>query len=247
MLLVLKGVVKHFRVGRERQEVLAGVNLGVGRGEVVALVGASGAGKTTLLHIIAGLLAADGGEAFFAGRPLALRETRQGREQMSLVFQDPYAALSPHLKVADIVGEPLFIRRKPRQNVARAVTEALHAVGLHPAEAYLRRYPHQLSGGQRQRVALARALVTKPTLLLADEPTSMLDVSVGVEILNLLRSLAEKGMSILLTAHDLAAACYVADRLAIMAEGQVVEEGPPARLLAAPSRSATRELLRAVT
>lgn len=245
MLLMLKRIIKHFKVGRKNQVVLAGVDLCVQEGEVVALVGASGAGKTTLLHVIAGLLAAEGGEAVFAGRPLPLKETRRGREQMSLVFQDPYAALSPHLKVADIVGEPLVIRKEQRQNVARAVTTALRAVGLYPAEAYLHRYPHQLSGGQRQRVALARALVTNPALLLADEPASMLDVSVGVEILNLLRDLAAGGMSVLLTTHDLAAACYVADRLAIMAEGRIVEEGPPYRLVEAPSCAVTRELLEA--
>jgi peptide/nickel transport system ATP-binding protein len=245
MLLVLEGVAKSFSAGRRRITVLAGVDLTVGEGEVVALVGASGAGKTTLMHIVAGLVAADAGWAFFAGRPLRLRETRSGREGMALVFQDPYAALSPHLKVGSIVAEPLVIRGERARKALALAAEALEAVGLCPAQEYLNRYSPQLSGGQRQRVALARALVTRPLLLLADEPTSMLDVSVGVEILNLLRRLAEGGTAILLTAHDIAAAGYVADRLAVMAEGRIVEEGPPARLFAAPSCPATEELLKA--
>jgi peptide/nickel transport system ATP-binding protein len=245
MLLVLKGISKCFYTRRWRQQVLAGVNLAVGAGEVVALVGASGAGKTTLLGIVAGLLAADGGEALFEGRPLLLTETSRGRERMSLVFQDPYAALSPHLTVATAVAEPLVLRGMPRSERLKAVAGALEQVALSPPEAYLHRYPHQLSGGQRQRVALARALVTAPALLLADEPTSMLDASIGVEILNLVRHLAAAGTAVLLTTHDLAAACYVADRVAVLAGGSIVESGPPAKITAAPAHPVTRQILQA--
>lgn len=235
MLLELRGISKHFSVGGKRQQVLEGVDLRVEKGEIVALLGISGIGKTTLLQIIAGLLAADAGEAFFEGQPLPLRETSRGREKMSLIFQDPYAALSPHLRVAEIVGEPLVIRqrglrRADRAAIVQAVREALEAVGLCPAESYMRRYSHQLSGGQRQRVALARALITRPALLLADEPVSMLDVAVGVDVLNLLRELADRGMAILFAAHDVASAAYIADRLAVLAEGRIVEEGQPDRM-----------------
>ncbi|MDH7573829.1 MAG: dipeptide/oligopeptide/nickel ABC transporter ATP-binding protein [Clostridia bacterium] len=245
MLLVLEGITRSFVSGRQRVPVLRGADLSVGRGEVVALVGASGAGKTTLLMIVAGLLAADSGRAFFDGRPLPLRETRSGREEMSLVFQDPYAALSPHFHVRDLVAEPLILRRIPAGRAREEAAAALEAVGLAPVEEYLGRHPHELSGGQRQRVALARALVTRPQLLLADEPTSMLDASVGVDILNLLRRVADRGTAVLLTAHDPAAAAYLADRLAVMAGGRIVEEGPPERLLTAPATEATRQLLAA--
>ncbi|MGB9887813.1 MAG: ABC transporter ATP-binding protein [Moorellales bacterium] len=247
MLLVLEGVTKTFFSGRRRVPVLRGVDLSLDRGEVVALVGASGVGKTTLLMIVAGLLGADSGRAFFGGQKLVLKETRVGRAHMNLVFQDPYAALSPHLRVRELVAEPLLLRRVPTGGPRQEVTAALEAVGLVPAEEYLARYPHQLSGGQRQRVALARALVTRPQLLLADEPTSMLDASVGVDILNLLRRVADRGTAVLVTAHDLAGAAYLADRLAVMAEGRIVEEGPPGRLLTAPTAEATRQLLAAAS
>lgn len=243
MLLQVEHVHKSFDGGSSREEVLKGVNIQVAEGEVVALVGASGAGKTTLLHIIAGMCSADGGTGVFAGQPLNLSQNRKNRQKMSLVFQDPYSALSPHLTVGDSVAEPLLLRGLKYATCLSAVTEALAQAALNPPQFYLYRYPHQLSGGQCQRVALARALVTKPVLLLADEPTSMLDASVGVEILNLLRSLASLGMAVLLTMHDLAAACYVAHRLVILADGKIVEQGPPAKLIDSPQHLVTRSLL----
>lgn len=243
MLLQINQVYKDYNTTGGREEVLKGVEIKVAPGEIVALAGASGAGKTTLLHIVAGLLAADGGTGTFAGETLDLCRGGAGRRQMGLVFQDPYMALSPHLTVYDIVAEPLRLQGVKRSARPPAVSRALEQAALTPSQIYLHRYPHQLSGGQRQRVALARALVTCPALLLADEPTSMLDVSVGVEILNLLRSLAGQGTAVLLTTHDLAAACYVAHRLVILDGGRVVEQGPPARLIASPQHQVTRVLL----
>ncbi len=222
--------------------MLRGVDLTLLPGEVVALVGPSGAGKTTFLQILAGLLDADSGEATFLGAPLPLVETCRGRERMSLVFQDPYAALASHLRVWQTVAEPLRIRlRKPV--VEQAIHEALVSVQLSPPEEYLDRYPAQLSGGQRQRVAIARALITEPKLLLADEPTSMLDASAGVGILNCFRDIAARGASILITIHDLASACYVADRIVVLSEGAIVEEGAPRELLASPRHAVTQRLI----
>jgi len=243
-ILELKDVAKSFRSHGKSTPVLTGVDLAVGKGEVVALVGPSGAGKTTLFHIVAGLLAADAGSASFNGQRLPLVETHRGREGMSLVFQDPFTALSAHMRVREAVREPLRIKRR-NHNWQQKVRQSLEAVGLAPTEVYLDRYPGQLSGGQRQRVAIARAIVTEPSLLLADEPTSMLDVSAGVSVLNLFRSLAALGMAVLLTIHDLASACYVADRLVILAGGSVAEEGKPAAILANPQQGITSRLVAA--
>lgn len=243
-VLQMNAVAKQFRTGKDAVPILKGVDLAVGEGEVVALVGPSGAGKTSLFHIAAGLLAADSGTAAFQGRSVPLRETPRGREIMSLVFQDPYAALSPHLRVRETLVEPLRIRGDTVKAAARA-HQALAAVGLAPPEVYLDRYPAQLSGGQRQRVAIARAIITEPALLLADEPTSMLDASAGIDILNLFRRLAAGGMAVLVTIHDLASACYAADRLLILHQGEIVEEGEPAVLLASAVHPLTRSLIQA--
>jgi len=243
-ILELKSVAKRFRSDKNSGKILEGIDLTVLEGEVVALVGPSGAGKTTLFHIVAGLLAADLGAASFRGKPLSLTETHRGREAMSLVFQDPYSALSPHLRVGEAVLEPLRIKGC-KSSLHQKARQALAAVNLSPPEAFLNRYPGQLSGGQRQRVAIARAIVTEPVLLLADEPTSMLDASAGIGILNLFRDLAAAGRAVFITIHDLASACYVADRLLILHEGRIVEEGKPPAILARPAQQITRRLIRA--
>ncbi len=225
------GITKTFRTSNGTKKVLNNIGFELFEGQVAALVGRSGAGKTTLLHIIAGLSKADQGNGWFRGKPLGLTGTRRAREAMAIVFQDPYSSLPPHFRVIDIVLEAMKLRGHFLANYEETVVSSLSSVGLDPPRSYLYRYPGQLSGGQRQRVALARALVTNPALLIADEPVSMLDVSVGVEILNLIRMLAQKGMAVLLTMHDLAMACYVADRLLIMEDGTIARELDPRRLL----------------
>ncbi len=243
-LLEVRALHKGYLSRGRRTPVLEGTDLTLRKGEVVALVGSSGAGKTTLLLVLARLLEADSGEAVFGGTVLPLRETCRGRERMSLVFQDPYSALAPYLTVRRIVAEPLRIRKRGAADEA-LICRALSTVHLAPPEVFLDRYPAQLSGGQRQRVAMARALVTGPELLLADEPTSMLDASAGVGILNLFRELSLEGMTILLSIHDLATACYVADRILVLSDGAVVEEGRPSELIVNARHDLTQRLIAA--
>jgi peptide/nickel transport system ATP-binding protein len=206
----------------------------VGEGEAVAVVGESGSGKSTLLRAVAGLQGLDSGSVEL-GLP--------GRPQM--VFQDAGASLTPWLSVASLVGERLVAARVPRAERAERVAAALAAVGLDPALASAK--PRQLSGGQRQRVALARAIVVPPPILLCDEPTSALDVSLAATVLNLVGELRRRlSMAVLFVTHDLAVARVVADRVAVMREGQIVEEGPADEVTRSPRHAYTKELLASV-
>lgn len=242
MLLEVRNLYKSFVSGQKKETVLQGVNLRLAAGEVVALAGLSGAGKSTLLHIIAGLEKADRGEIHL-GTPVKPGPKDKRHRPLSIIFQDPLAALSPHLTVEKSVAEPLVLQGIRGCDCTARVRQALQNVRLTPPEEYLSRYPHQLSGGQCQRVALARAIITRPAWLLADEPTSMLDVSTRAEILELIREQARRGSGVLVTMHDLAAACYIADRLLILHEGKIVEEGSPQQILRAPAHPFTRRLL----
>jgi peptide/nickel transport system ATP-binding protein len=213
---------------------LRDVNMEVGEGEAVAVVGESGSGKSTLLRAVAGLQGLDSGSVEL-GLP--------GRPQM--VFQDAGASLTPWLSVASLVGERLVAARVPRAERAERVAAALAAVGLDPALASAK--PRQLSGGQRQRVALARAIVVPPPILLCDEPTSALDVSLAATVLNLVGELRRRlSMAVLFVTHDLAVARVVADRVAVMREGQIVEEGPADEVTRSPRHAYTKELLASV-
>jgi peptide/nickel transport system ATP-binding protein len=232
----VEGLRKSFRVRvghhRERLEALRGIDLEVRPGESVALVGESGCGKSTLLRVVAGLLEADEG-----------RVTLPAGEPPQMVFQDAGASLTPWLTVGDQVGER--IREVRRQERTKRTDEALRLVGL-PSEV-ARAKPLQLSGGQRQRVALARAVVVPPPLLLCDEPTSSLDVSLAAVVLNLIGRLRrELGLSVLFVTHDLAAARIVADRIAVMYLGEIVEIGPADEVAASPAHPYTKALVAAV-
>jgi len=219
---------------RQALEALRGVDLEVQEGQAVALVGESGCGKSTLLRIVADLLPIDQGEMTLG---------RGARPQM--VFQDAGASLTPWLKVGELIGERLREEGLSNQDRAVRVANALSIVGLTPEVAHAK--AHQLSGGQRQRVALARATVIPPEVLLCDEPTSALDVSLAATVLNLLGRLRrELGMSVLFVTHDLAAARVIADRIAVMYLGRIVEEGPAADVAANPQHPYTRALLEAV-
>ena len=244
-LLELRDVSKSFR---HRGVVAADrVSFTVSRGEAVGLIGPSGAGKSTIARIVAGLDRPDAGTVALDGRDLATlgrRARRAARRRIHLVFQDPYASLAPHLRVAELVAEPLRIHGVGG-NRARMVAEALESVRLSPSR-YLPRWPHELSGGERQRVALARALVGRPDLVLADEPTAMLDPRVRAGLLDLMAGLcAQRDVSWLLITHELAVADRFCHRLVVMAQGQVVETGTSEAVVSAPSHPATAALVAA--
>ena len=244
-LLSLRSVNKVFsmREGLKTRHVHAvnDVSLELGRGEVIALVGESGSGKSTIARLIARLLSPTGGEILFEGRP-----TTSGlafRSQVQMIFQDPFGSLNPVHTIRHHLERPLRRHGKSPDQVL----EILATVGLTPPEHFADKYPSELSGGQRQRVAIARALAVEPRLILADEPTSMLDVSIRVDILNLLLRLKEeRGIANLYITHDLASARYFADRTLVLYAGHVVESGPSRELMESPRHPYTRVLLAAV-
>ena len=218
-------------------------------GERVALVGESGSGKTTLARVIMGLQRPDRGEVCTCGfHPYALPAHQRAafRRSIQLVFQDPYGSLNPRRTVGRTLEEVLRVHRlAPAGEGPARVAALLEQVGLDPAMAG--RYPHEFSGGQRQRIALARALAVAPRVLVADEPVSALDVSVQVQILNLLADLQRRrGLGLLMIAHDLAVVRYCCDRIYVMHQGRVVEEGPAAQVLGQPRHPYTVGLLAAV-
>jgi len=232
-------------LSRARLPILQDVSLTVSRGESVALVGESGSGKTTLARAIMGLQPISGGAIRFDGQvvagPAALARLRR---DAALMFQDATASLSPRLTVGYLVTEPFRIHGQPLPDSDRMARDLLAAVGLPPAIA--RRYPHELSGGQARRVGVARALALRPRLVIADEPTAGLDVSVQAEVLNLMADLRrDMGLAYLIITHNLALVRHVADRIAVLYLGRVVEEGPTAQVFAAPAHPYTASLIAA--
>ncbi|MBY5970704.1 ABC transporter ATP-binding protein [Ferrimonas balearica] len=230
-----------------KRETLAldGVSLSVKRGETLALIGESGSGKSTLARILLGLDQPDAGEVRMLDRPVADLAPTDRAAFVQPVFQDPYTSLNPRRRLAEIIARPLVLRDEgDRASRLAAVEEAMERVRL-PARL-LHAYPSQLSGGQRQRVAIARALVTRPQALICDEPTSALDVSVQAQILDLLDELRrDMGLTCLLVTHDMAVVHEVADRIAVMYRGQIVEEGTAKAVLSSPSNDYTARLLAA--
>lgn len=228
------------------------VSFTVGRGEVLALVGESGCGKSTLALTLMGLEKPTEGQIFIEGRditPLQGKALKALRRHIQMIFQDPYESLNPMMTIGEIVAEPLMVHglaSNREERVAR-VRQALEDAGLKPADNFIHRLPHELSGGQRQRVVIAGALALEPAVLLADEPVSMLDVSIRAEILNLLADLRRsRGISILFITHDLGTVAYIADRIAVMYLGRIVEMGPSLDVLENPLHPYTRALLSVV-
>jgi peptide/nickel transport system ATP-binding protein len=248
-LLQVRGVVKHFRNG---PLAVNHVNLSIREGEVVALVGQTGSGKTTLGKCLVGLYEPDAGQVIFEGQDLyALRTDalRHARRRIQMIFQDPFESLSPRLTVLELVREPLDIQQigNPAERNQRACI-ALADVRLPTTPAFLSKQGHELSGGQLQRIAIARALVLEPKLLIADEPVAMLDASEQAKIIRLLKDVQnERGMGLLLISHDLALVRKVSDRIAVMRQGEIVEEGLSHRIIEQPAHAYTRMLVEAAT
>jgi oligopeptide transport system ATP-binding protein len=254
LVLEVEGLVKHFHVGPQllggggTVHAVDGVSFAIGPGEMLGLVGESGSGKSTVGNCIARLVEPTAGTIRIRGTNvthLSRRRMRPLRREVHMVFQDPYSSLNPRMTCGGIVGEPLKLHRLARRReLDRRVVELFDAVGL---RAELRhRHPHELSGGQRQRVGLARALSVSPSLLIADEPVSALDVSVQAAILNLLRDLQKDlGFSCLFITHDLATVEFLCDRVAVMYLGKIVEQAPTDELFASPKHPYTQALLSA--
>jgi peptide/nickel transport system ATP-binding protein len=256
-LLSVRGLSKTFPVGagwpRRHLPVVQDVSFELGAGEAVALVGESGSGKTTIARLIARLIPATAGEILLKGENVLASEPHGAslayRSQVQMIFQDPFASLNPLHTVRYHLERPLRRHTKATSSpeLREAVDRLLEAVGLTPASEFADKRPHQASGGQRQRVAIARALAVNPALILADEPTSMLDVSIRIDLLNLMLDLkTARGLGYLFITHDLGSARYFADRILVMYAGHIVETGESTTLLNGPAHPYSRLLVAAV-
>ncbi|MDP3850134.1 MAG: ATP-binding cassette domain-containing protein [Luteolibacter sp.] len=249
-MLELKNIRKSFHNGRESVIAVDDVSLEIRQGEIHGLVGESGCGKSTLSRIIMQLLLPDSGRVILGGTQLSAlprRRIRQHRLDFQMVFQDPYASLNPRLTVFSTLAEALQQRHPQLKSTALRlrVGELLETVGL--SQRLMQRYPHEFSGGQRQRIAIARALAPDPRIIIADEPVSALDVSIQSQILNLLRHLqSDLGLTMLFISHDLAVVRYLADRIAVMHRGKIIERGDAEEVFNHPRETYTRQLLAAV-
>ena len=259
-ILEVRNLTKHFQVGGSRgpwgKKVMLHANDDVSfalyPGKIVALVGESGSGKSTAARLLARLYPPTSGQILFHGQDISkesgVGQVKRYRSQVQMIFQDPFGSLNPVKRIEHVIARPLLIHNVvPRQQVPERVREILTMVGLVPADEIARKYPHQLSGGQRQRVNIARALSVEPDVLLADEPISMLDVSIRMGILNVMLDLKQKqNIAFLYITHDIASARYVADEVIVMYAGQIVEKGETDAVLQSPLHPYTRTLLAAV-
>ena len=257
MILQVQNLKKYYTkknfFGKELSVVKAvdDVSFEIEQGQTLVLAGESGSGKSTIAKLILRAVPPDSGRVVFDGVEIsddkdALKKIRMG---VQMVYQDPYDSINPQMKIKDIISEPLEIHKignsKERMELVRQV---LHEVKLEPAEEIMEKYPHMLSGGQRQRIVLARALVLKPKMIIADEPVSMLDVSIRAEILELMNELRQKHhISFLYITHDLATARFFGQKIAILHNGKIVEIGPIDEVLFSPKHQYTQALLEAIS
>ena len=256
-LLRAEGLTRHFRVGklmsRQTLHAVDDVDLSIGRGEIVALVGESGSGKSTIARLLAQVYKPTRGEIWFEGKPLSRLRGRRSKLAYSaavpMVFQDPYSSINPAYRVSHGIFRGMKLHRADLSRAKRSseLNRVLDEVGLGPASETLRKFPYELSGGQRQRIGFAQALALRPKLIVADEPVSMLDVSIRIGVLNLMGELREQeGVSFLYITHDVASARYLADRVVVMYAGHLVEQGPAEDVLQAPKHPYTQLLVSAV-
>jgi peptide/nickel transport system ATP-binding protein len=247
-LVEARGLVKEYARGGGVARVVDGVSFAIKSGETLGLVGESGSGKSTVARMLLRLIEPTVGEVRFEGRTLPAAGSgamRALRRQMQIVFQDPYAALNPRMTVRQIVAEPFAIHKeRPAEGVEARLRELLRQVGMD--DAALGRYPHEFSGGQRQRINIARALALRPSFVVLDEPVSALDVSVGAQVVNLLRELQlELGLTYLFISHSMPLVRYLCDRVAVMRRGRVVEMGETMQVCEAPRSEYTQRLIAA--
>jgi len=256
-LLEARGLTRHFKVGgalgRKTLHAVDDANFTIGEREIVALVGESGSGKSTIARLLARVYKPTAGEIYYQGRPLSRMRSRKDllayRSDVPMVFQDPFASLNPAYRVSHGILRGLALHRPdvPKRERRAEAERIVASLGLDAAGDVLDRYPYELSGGQRQRIGFAQALAYRPKLIVADEPVSMLDVSVRIGLLNLMAKLRDdQGVSLLYITHDIASARYVADRVMVMYAGHVVESGPVEDVLQAPKHPYTQLLLDAV-
>ena len=245
-LVEARGLVKEYDSGRRR--VVENVSFTIRRGETLGLVGESGSGKSTVARMLLRLVEPTSGEVLYGEQDLlalSLRETREMRRRMQIVFQDPYSALNPRMRVRDILAEPFMIHdERPMEGLATRLAEMLLTVGLDSSA--LDRFPHEFSGGQRQRINIARALALKPEFVVLDEPVSALDVSVGAQVVNLLRDLQQTyGLTYLFISHSMPLVRYLCDRVAVMQRGRMVELGDSEQVCGASRDVYTQRLIAA--
>ena len=255
-VVAVKGLVKHFELsagflglGKEQVVAVDGVSFELAPGEILGLVGESGCGKSTLGRMLVRLIEPTSGEIRIDGEAVRARtraERLAYRRRVQMIFQDPYSSLNPRMTVGRIVAEPLVIHGLARRAAVRdRVAELFAAVGLRPDQ--MGNYPHEFSGGQRQRLGIARALAVGPSVIVADEPVSALDVSIQAQILNLVRDLQEKlGVAFLFISHDIAVVAQVSQRVAVMYQGRIVETGRTIDVLRDPQDAYTATLLASV-
>ncbi|NLJ78803.1 MAG: ABC transporter ATP-binding protein [Tissierellia bacterium] len=260
-LVQVKNLKKYYQINRGIRQLFSeekiyvkaidDISFTINKGEILGLAGESGSGKTTTGEILVRLQDVTDGEVIFDGHDFMYEtreEEKEFRKEIQMVFQDPYETLNPRFTIFETIAEPLKIYgMKDKDEIYRRVLEVLQIAELRPAEQYIFRYPHELSGGQRQRVAIARGIVLEPKFLVADEPVSMLDVSIRADILNLLKDLRDKmGLTMLYVSHDLSTIRYLCDRIAIMYLGKIVEIGDVDKVISNPQHPYTQVLLSSV-
>lgn len=248
MMLQITALEKSYN---KETKVLKDVSFHMAQSEIIGLIGASGAGKSTVGRILANLEEANSGSILFEGQQLhkmSQKKRRMLSKDIQMIFQDPYSSLSSRLKVRDIIEEALIILNiePDKDKRLQLVTDAMELVSMDPKK-YLERYPHELSGGERQRIGIARAIVCNPKLIIADEPTSMLDTSLRLELIALLKHLNEKcGTAFIFITHDIALTQNFCNRLIVLNEGSVVDEGPTMQVITEPTHDFTKRLIHAL-